>query len=342
VETEVETAFEQERQQDRLVLFPIRLDETVMETTKDWAREICRTRHIGDFQEWKDDNSYRQAFTRLLRDLETEPFSGSMERENAQRVPVPFIESQRHIPRRAVLGAIATVVVASSGIAFLRRFQDVLHADQAGKIIEFSLPISNSGPVGITVGSDRNLWFTEQASDKIGRISPGGTITEFPLPTSNSNPVSITTGPDGNLWFTEWYGNKIGRIGSNGTITEFPLPTPNSGLVSITTGPDGNLWFTEILSNKIGRISPGGTIAEFLIPTPGSGPDVMTTGPDGNLWFTENGGNQIGRISPGGTIAEFLLPTSNSNPVGITTGPDGNLWFTEQNGDKIGRITSGK
>src|SRR5713226_1577484 len=40
VETEVETAFEQERQQNKLVLFPIRIDETVMQTKQSWAADI--------------------------------------------------------------------------------------------------------------------------------------------------------------------------------------------------------------------------------------------------------------------------------------------------------------
>lgn len=69
VEKEVETAFEKERQQNRTVLFPIRLDEAVMATDQAWAADIRRTRHIGDFRDWKNHDSYKKAFDRLLRDL---------------------------------------------------------------------------------------------------------------------------------------------------------------------------------------------------------------------------------------------------------------------------------
>jgi len=69
VEKEVETAFEKERRQSRTVLFPIRLDEAVMETDQAWAADIRRTRHIGDFRDWKNHDSYKKAFDRLLRDL---------------------------------------------------------------------------------------------------------------------------------------------------------------------------------------------------------------------------------------------------------------------------------
>lgn len=72
VEKEVETAFEKERKRGRTVLFPIRLDDAVMEAEEAWAADIRRTRHIGDFRGWKEHNKYKKAFERLMRDLKTE------------------------------------------------------------------------------------------------------------------------------------------------------------------------------------------------------------------------------------------------------------------------------
>jgi TIR domain/Pentapeptide repeats (8 copies) len=73
VEEEVEAALERERQQKGPhVLFPIRLDDAVMETTQAWAASLRRTRHIGDFSKWKNHDSYQKAFDRLLRDLKSE------------------------------------------------------------------------------------------------------------------------------------------------------------------------------------------------------------------------------------------------------------------------------
>jgi len=71
VEKEVETAFEKERKDKKTVLFPIRLDDTVMETDQAWAADIRRQRNIGDFTHWKDHDAYQKAFDRLLRDLKT-------------------------------------------------------------------------------------------------------------------------------------------------------------------------------------------------------------------------------------------------------------------------------
>ncbi len=69
VQKEVETAFAKEAQENRVVLFPIRIDEAVMHSAVGWAAGIRRQRHIGDIQQWKDHDAYQQAFTRLLRDL---------------------------------------------------------------------------------------------------------------------------------------------------------------------------------------------------------------------------------------------------------------------------------
>ena len=72
VRREVKTAVDKERQQNRTVLFPIRLDDAVMGSAEQWADDIRRDRHIGDFRMWKDHDSYQKAFARLFRDLQAE------------------------------------------------------------------------------------------------------------------------------------------------------------------------------------------------------------------------------------------------------------------------------
>lgn len=68
-ESEVETAMERERKEKQTVLFPIRLDDAVMQVDGGWPALIRNTRNIGDFREWKNHDSYQKAFNRLLRDL---------------------------------------------------------------------------------------------------------------------------------------------------------------------------------------------------------------------------------------------------------------------------------
>jgi len=70
VEYEVNKALKKEQAQGKLVLFPLKLDETIMETPEAWAAAIRKKRHIGDFTTWKAHDAYHAAFQRLLRDLQ--------------------------------------------------------------------------------------------------------------------------------------------------------------------------------------------------------------------------------------------------------------------------------
>jgi hypothetical protein len=69
VHQEVETALAKEREQERTVLFPIRVDDAVMQINAGWPAYLKNARNIGDFTRWKDHDSYQKAFERLLRDL---------------------------------------------------------------------------------------------------------------------------------------------------------------------------------------------------------------------------------------------------------------------------------
>ena len=81
VETEIANARQREQDQDKRVLFPVRLVDFELirqwkcfdaDTGKDSAREI-REYFIPDFSNWKNDDAYQKAFERLLRDLKQKP-----------------------------------------------------------------------------------------------------------------------------------------------------------------------------------------------------------------------------------------------------------------------------
>ena len=68
VEWEVKRALKKEQDQGSTVLYPVRLDDAVMDTPYPWAAEV-RKRHIGDFRKWKDHDSFQKSLDRLRRDL---------------------------------------------------------------------------------------------------------------------------------------------------------------------------------------------------------------------------------------------------------------------------------
>jgi streptogramin lyase len=206
----------------------------------------------------------------------------------------------------------------------------------------------SNGAWGVATGPDGNVWFTEDNTGAVGRITPDGVVTEFSAGLTKGGPKGIALGPDGNLWVAESSGGgAIARITPSGAATEFTAGLSVGEPWDIAAGPDGNLWFVMRNPAVIGRITPEGVITEFTVGlTPGSEPTSIAAGPDGNLWFTEAADpGRIGRITPAGEISEFSAGlTPNMRPTDITAGPDGKLWFTELAGaGAIGRIkTSGE
>jgi virginiamycin B lyase len=196
-------------------------------------------------------------------------------------------------------------------------------------LTDFALP-AMSAPMQITAGPDGNVWFTERAANRIGRLTPTGTLTHFDLPTAGTLPGDITTHPDGGMWFTQAGTPKLGRITSAGAIREFPIP---SGVpaVSLAGGPDGNIWFAR--SRKLGRATNTGVITEFTMPAELR---HICAGPADTVWFTTD--RYIGRyVISTGRLTPF--PLLGEDPQGITLGPDGALWITIPAG-KIARMTS--
>ena len=90
----------------------------------------------------------------------------------------------------------------------------------AGPFGQFSAIVisQDARPTNILVTDTGELWFTDLAAEKIGRITPTHEITEYTVPTKPANVRGLAIGPDGNVWFAEFIGGKIGRITPDGAI----------------------------------------------------------------------------------------------------------------------------
>lgn len=71
IEREIDAALHEEIKRGTDVLFPIRLDNTVLESKVGWATRL-QHRHISDLTNWQDETAYQQALTTLLRHLKVD------------------------------------------------------------------------------------------------------------------------------------------------------------------------------------------------------------------------------------------------------------------------------
>jgi streptogramin lyase len=196
-----------------------------------------------------------------------------------------------------------------------------------GSMNEFALPAPDRLPQWITTGPDGALWFTERATDALGRITVSGQLTEFPVPTASAGVNGIAVGPDGALWFTESVADAVGRISSVGDIAEIPLgegATPTG----ITTGPDGQIWFSAAGTNRVGRLAPAVSVDEtnpivtILSPAQGS---ILLEG-EGMLadYFCTDEAGGSGLVSCEGPVADgAVVPNSLGSHTFTVTAADG-------------------
>lgn len=204
------------------------------------------------------------------------------------------------------------------------------------QISEYALP-SGSGPFAITVGPDKNLWFTDYSSGKVGKITTAGAVKEYAA--DEDEPEGITSGPDGNLWFVEHSIRHVNHMTTSGELTTYTLSRTGTYNVGITAGPDSNLWFTESSDNYIAKINTKDEVqGEYALPS-GSEPYGIAAGLEKDLWFAEHGNGKIGKSTTAGTISEYTLP-SGSKPYELVEGPGERMWFTEAGTSKIAKITS--
>jgi virginiamycin B lyase len=204
----------------------------------------------------------------------------------------------------------------------------------------------------MTIGGDRNAWFTSQTPQAVGRITPTGQLTWFNLPTlgSQGHAEEITTAPDGSVWFIAYRqagenaetNLELGHISTDGQVTLTPTPLTGLNATPIAATSDGTIWFaTQRSATVIGKRTPGGALT-IRNANVNIVPHFMTAGPDGNLWITEDGPTRaVSRMTPAGVFTKFThgLTASPEPLAGITAAPDGNLWFADPGG-RIGRITT--
>jgi streptogramin lyase len=230
----------------------------------------------------------------------------------------------------ASIGVIATLAIPSD----------------ASAIDEFpaaGLP-AGTRPGGITTGPDGALWFTEEGTHGIGRLTTSGVYSRIQL-TIGSTPDQIVAGPDGRLWFTESGRNKIGAITTAGVVSEYPV-SGNTGAQpqGITVGPDGKLWFTEANANSaIRSIDPtSGNLGSPVALTSSSEPSDIETAA-GKLWVTEQATSvsKIAVYDPSTAFLQEIPASPGSEPSSIIATAGGVLWFTEAGTSAIGKITSG-
>ena len=187
---------------------------------------------------------------------------------------------------------------------------------------------------------DGPVYFTAQATGRLGVLDPvTRRITEIPLGTGSA-PHGVLVGPDGAPWITDGGLNAIVRVDPvSHAVTRWPLPADaaNANLNTAAFDARGRLWFTG-QSGYYGRLDPARGVMQVWRAPGGAGPYGMTTTPAGDVFFASLAGNYIARIDPETGVATVIRPpTPKQGARRIWSDARGALWVSYWYSGQVGR-----
>jgi virginiamycin B lyase len=215
------------------------------------------------------------------------------------------------------------------------------------RLTEYPVP-SGSHPHDVAPASDGMVWYTAQATGRLGRLDPAtGRTEELPLG-EGAAPHGVIVGPDGAPWITDGGLNAIVRVDpATKVVRRFPLPVdrPAVNLNTATFDQRGRLWFTgqrgvygsvDPRAGRLGRYDPAaGRWKEW--PLPGQAPQPYAVYVDDRdmVWLSDFAANALVRFDPASEgFASFPLPTADSR-VRQLLGRPGEVWGAASAADKL-------
>jgi streptogramin lyase len=202
-----------------------------------------------------------------------------------------------------------------------------------GAFKEYHPPVADSGPHGLVMDGNGNVWFTANFKAYIGKLDPKtGTFTEYKLDPSARDPHTPIFDRTGNLWFTAQGANIVGRtVPKTGEVKLVTVPTPRANPYGMVVDSHDVPWFVEFGSNKIASIDAV-TMAVHEYPLPNAGARPRRIAIDGNdvMWYSDYARGYLGRFDPKtGSVTEWPSPGgAGSQPYGIAYLKNA-VWYSE-------------
>jgi virginiamycin B lyase len=183
------------------------------------------------------------------------------------------------------------------------------------------------------------VYYTAQATGKLGILDPAsGKVEEVALG-SGSAPHGVIVGPDGAPWITDGGQNAIVRVDpATRALRRFPLPADAgyANLNTLTFDRKGRVWFTG-QSGIYGKLDPAtGEVKVWRAPR-GAGPYGITTTPSGDVYYASLAGNHIARIdTETGQAVVIEPPTPAQGARRVWSDSRGRIWVSYWNTGQVG------
>jgi sugar lactone lactonase YvrE len=232
------------------------------------------------------------------------------------------------------------------------------NADRAAAELFAILPDGSSGPEGLTVGPDGNIFVATFGFNQNGAVGGLGQLFVFnpeghllrQVGISGSSPhlLGLAFHPQtGALLVLDFGAGKLLKVDPmTGASSVFMTVTGNSGLNGITFDPAGNVYVSDSFQGIIWKTGPGGGPGTVWV----SDPLLTTTGvpPFGANGIEFNRAFSTMFVANTGNDTILQIPVSNGTPGklsvfvngingadGVAIDSDGNLWVAANQSDEI-------
>jgi PASTA domain/NHL repeat len=194
------------------------------------------------------------------------------------------------------------------------------------------------GPEGIAVDAAGNVYFTDGASHRVRKVTPGGTISTF----------AGTGAP--------------GFSGDNGLATSAQLSSPKG----LAVDGLGNVYIAEYHGDRVRKVNPAGIITTYA----GSGirgdtgdggpataarlfaPRGLAVDGQGNLYIADHYNHRIRKVDSSGTITRFAGTSAGFSgdggpatsaqlhyPEHVTTDESGNVYIADSSNRRVRKVS---
>ena len=191
-----------------------------------------------------------------------------------------------------------------------------------------------SHPHDVAPARDGGVWYTAQATGRLGRLNPANGETSEVSLGDGSAPHGVIVGPDGAAWVTDGGQDAIVRVDAQSSeVKVFPLPSDRLDANLNTAAFDGRgiLWFTG-QNGIVGRLNPATGAMDLFDAPRGRGPYGITATPSGDIYFASLAGSYVGRVNTEtGEITVLEPPPPDQGARRVWADSSGRIWVSEWN-----------
>jgi virginiamycin B lyase len=184
------------------------------------------------------------------------------------------------------------------------------------------------------------VYYTAQATGKLGILDPATRKFEEIALGPGSAPHGVIVGPDGAPWITDGGQNAIVRVDPKTRavrVWRLGEDAAYANLNTLTFDAKGRVWFTG-QNGFYGRLVPGTNDMKVWKAPRGRGPYGIATSPAGEVYYASLAGDHIARIdTETGAATVIEPPTPNQGARRVWPDSKGRIWVSYWNTGQVGR-----